>query len=293
MEALIRKFKYILLFIGIIFHNHCSSQIDENINIICSYGLEEKSTIDKIEQILENPKNVVIILDEYYLYLKNILDGTVTFWDGEDKLCESVINPLLNKENLISFKFRSSPFFPSYLLLKLDSIKLNKVYSDVFEMLPCSQKDSIDELLYNNEHIETVENIIHQHYDLSTFDSLYVNIVLFNKYQSLFNLEELIDALPKDKKYFFVYTVWYKENGVNDFVNAFSKNKKYNISMYVAKKGSSNLKRGPLQFKNRKISIEKSYFPKYIYFTRDEKVSYLAIKNFNIILVDNLKHCNY
>src|SRR5690554_7576591 len=130
MEALIRKFKYILLFIGIIFHNHCSSQIDENINIICSYGLEEKSTIDKIEQILENPKNVVIILDEYYLYLKNILDGTVTFWDGEDKLCESVINPLLNKENLISFKFRSSPFFPSYLLLKLDSIKLNKVRSE-------------------------------------------------------------------------------------------------------------------------------------------------------------------
>lgn len=268
-----------------------SLEVQSQINVYFGYGLEEKSYVQKIKELTNDTNNIVVLPRFNYFYINNLFSAKQVFWIGEEPLCEKNIEELLYRSNIIGFKpIKLYGLFKSLWIR--DSMQLINSFKDIgIELFSERELLNVMNNIDNQKEINNLKSKLINRFNLNSLEISYLNLVFDDKIRNYYNVEKMLDYLPRNKTYYFFYDVWDLKGGIKSFFENFSDKEGYNVSIFIGKKGSENLKRGLLQFNNRRISLKKSRFPKYIYLTSDDKVLYSLIKNYNLIIVNELKHC--
>lgn len=106
----------------------CFSQQESK--IIHSYGLEDEGTIRLINSLLKDTSRFVVIMDESYFGLNQLLSGEQKFYGDEHPICDKQLRLLKNPNRIIGGEVGYCTL-PYNYLSKIDSNQVLKTKSYV------------------------------------------------------------------------------------------------------------------------------------------------------------------
>jgi hypothetical protein len=261
---------------------------------ILTYGIEDKSTIHLIDELLKDTANIIFIDDYSNAFLTQIVNKEVYFWGGQSIKCNILVDSIHQLYN--TGRFFGSPFTKlsgiEYLKLlenedqtKFDSIAKNHGFSD---------EKIFNDLVLNENQIRLVNDMI-LGFKLNSLDSLI--------FQSAFRKAEIsmsdLNKIFSGKNLIFIYSITdcYSITDGNIIETIKTKNIQF---VTIAKDGNTKRYKGyVLSIKNRikrnedfaEISFER--LPRKFRLTTFEKIHKKQFQGMRFIYVNKLENCFY
>jgi hypothetical protein len=290
------------------FNSAFANFTDKNNSAVSVYytlGVFESESVKYIERLSDDTNNLVVLMGIEYFKLKNY--GLEINEKGFCTKCLDVISKIVNNQRIIGFLPYSSEYFPKTYFQNKDSL----LYKAMINKINVWNKDTLkkQEISASWQNVLLKDTVFaHKlfretcfNYKLNYIDSLFLYYNIFNKNNNSFNLQHVLELLPKNKHIHLFYDETEVSNQL-DFFDYFSSVDNIEKYIFVTNKfksidcydGTRTYRYRNLFFKKHK-SLDKIYIsdlPKRVRISKFTQVSRANLSGFNIIFLNNATHCN-